>query len=100
MRSDITPLKSPIETGYPHGSANIFQVFDQKKGATPSDRPSNLKNYENNSRKLFNPSFGKAGSLSRTLAGFELGIGLTDYIVGAFTANNLAIGVTALGGGK
>ena len=50
--------------------------------------------------KLFRALLGKAGSLGRALTGFKLRVGLTDHIVGAFTADNLAIGVTALGGGK
>jgi hypothetical protein len=50
--------------------------------------------------KLFYAFLGKTGSLGRTLAGLELGIGLADDVVGAFAAHDLAVGVAAFGGGK
>ncbi len=34
------------------------------------------------------------------MAGLELGVGLADHIDGALALHNLAIGVTALGGGE
>ena len=49
-------------------------------------------------RKLFHALLGKAGSLGRALAGFELGIGFANHVVRAFAADDLAISVTAFGG--
>jgi hypothetical protein len=48
--------------------------------------------------KLFDAFLGKTGSLGRTLAGFELRVGLADDVVGTLAAHNLAVGVAAFGG--
>jgi hypothetical protein len=42
----------------------------------------------------------KAGAGSRSLAGLELRVRLADHINRSFAFHDLAIGVTALGGGK
>ena len=51
-------------------------------------------------KKLFYALFRKTGAFGCTLAGFELGVGLADYVFGTLAADDLAISMTAFGGGK